>query len=199
MSKSEPVVIPRGFTYQGYIAHGGQAIIHKVTPANDSTLAESGMYSLKDENTPMPSKLALRQLPNFDPQPLKAELESDFEKESRVKNLRKLAQEIEASLRVARGHPFIDYIGFYTGEHYDGSKELNFVMPLCDNSLWHFIAQASVEENHIRMIILQVLVALELMHTRGYAHRDATAGNIFISYDRTFRLHIWRTLATLNT
>lgn len=189
---TEKLILPPGYVNVGYLAEGGQAMIYKVIPPTGATAQDSGFFSLKDGAASMPQTLVIRQVLNFDPQPQANETEE--ERNERVRNLRALAREVNVSIHFAAGHPFVDVIGIYTGQHINrGAKQLNFIMPHYDTSLWHYVSSTKLFEDRygrstkgylnedvLRVIMVQLLAALKKMHSKGFAHRDATAANILL-------------------
>lgn len=189
-SMSEDLILPPGYINNGYLTHGGQALIYLVQPPPGARAQDSGFFSLKDGAASVPQTLVVRKIPNFDPQPQSTETEE--EKKVRVRNLRLLAREVNVSIHFAAGHPFVDVIGIYTGRRINGvQKELHFIMPYYPTSLWGYVIGIreheerygrgpKLNEDVLRVIMVQLLAALAKMHSKGFAHRDATAANILL-------------------
>jgi serine/threonine protein kinase len=91
------------------------------------------------------------------------------------------------------GAPFVQTIRqkiFYTPQEYCYAS----LMPRYEKDIFHYAISKTVQptEVTIRFIVAQVLLALDCMHQRGFAHRDLSGANIMLddAASVTPRVHV---------
>ena len=86
-------------------------------------------------------------------------------------------------------HPNI--VSYYGSFHSDGDSIINVVMEYADGgSLFHHIqrAKAPFPESQILSYAVQLLLALQHMHSKNILHRDMKSRNIFLTKSGTIKL-----------